>query len=68
MHNITSELNRAQISRAAIERLYVAMRHLVLRGVYKPLGVSGETMINSLLDLAPEIYGSIVDEEKVELS
>jgi hypothetical protein len=68
MHNITSELNRAQISRAAIERLYVAMRHLVLRGVYKPLGVSGETMINSLLDLAPEIYGSIGDEEKVELS
>jgi len=68
MHNITSELTRAQISRAAIERLYIAMRHLVIRGAYKPLGVSGEAMIQSLLDLAPEIYGSIRDKEKVELS
>jgi len=68
MHNITSERTRAQISRAAIERLYIAMRHLVIRGAYKPLGVSGEAMIQSLLDLAPEIYGSIRDNEKVELS
>lgn len=68
MHNVTGNLNRAQISRAAIERLYIAMRHLVIRGAYKPLGVSGEAMIQSLLDLAPEIYGSIRDKEKVELS
>ncbi len=68
MHNITSDLSRAQISRAAIERLYIAMRHLMIRGAYKPLGVSGEAMIKSLLDLSPEIYGSIYDDEKVEIS
>lgn len=59
---------RAQESRAAIQRLYIAMRHLFLRGSYKPLGVSGEAMIKSLLLLKPEIYGSLADPEKVELS
>ncbi len=59
---------RAQESRAAIQRLYIAMRHLFLRGSYKPLGVSGEAMIKSLLLLKPEIYGTIADAEKVELS
>ncbi len=58
---------QAQISRAAIRRLYVSMRHLFLRGSYKPLGVSGESMIEALLSLKPEIYGSIADSEKVEL-
>ena len=68
MHTITNELNRAQISRAAIERIYIAMRHLMIRGAYKPLGISGESMIKALLDLSPEIYGSISDPEKVEIS
>ena len=58
---------RAQTSRAAIQRLYVAMRHLIIRGSYKPLGVSGEAMIESLKLLSPEIYGSLNDPEKVEL-
>ena len=60
--------NRAQISRSAIQRLHVSMRHLFLRGGYKPLGVSGETMINSMLELKPEIYGLIADSERVELT
>jgi len=60
--------NRAQISRSAIQRLHVSMRHLFMRGGYKPLGVSGETMINSMLALKPEIYGSIADDERVELN
>ena len=68
MKSATSELSRAQISSAAIQRLYIAMRHLFNRGSYKPLGVSGEAMINALLQLKPEIYGSINDPEKVELS
>jgi hypothetical protein len=59
---------QAQISRAAIQRLYVSMRHLFLRGGYKPLGVSGESMIQAMLSLKPEIYGSIADDEKVELN
>lgn len=60
--------SRAQISRAAIQRLYIAMQHLVGRGSYKPLGVSGESMIKALLALKPEIYGSIADPERVELT
>ncbi len=58
---------RAQESRAAIERLYITMRHLFMRGSYKPMGVSGEGLVNALKVLGPEIYGSITDEEKLEL-
>jgi len=57
---------RAQESTGAIERLYITMRHLFNRGFYKPMGVSGETLRESLLILRPEIYGSIA-EEKIEL-
>jgi len=60
--------SRAQISRTAIERLYIAMRHLLIRGSYKPLGVSGEAMIEALTELRPEIYGSINEPERVELN
>lgn len=61
------ERTRAQESRAAIERLYIIMRHLFNRGSYKPLGVSGQSIINAMLTLRPEIYGSIADPERVEL-
>jgi hypothetical protein len=57
---------RAQESTQAIERLYITMRHLFNRGFYKPMGVSGETLRESLLTLRPEIYGSIT-EDKIEL-
>lgn len=59
--------SRAQESSAAIERLYITIRHLFNRGFYKPMGVSGETLREALLSLRPEIYGSIA-EEKVELN
>lgn len=59
--------SRAQESSAAIERLYITMRHLFNRGFYKPMGVSGETLREALLLLRPEIYGSIAG-EKVELN
>ncbi|RZL31838.1 MAG: hypothetical protein EOP00_34640, partial [Pedobacter sp.] len=59
--------SRAQESSAAIERLYITMRHLFNRGFYKPMGVSGDTLREALLSLRPEIYGSIAD-EKVELN
>ncbi len=58
---------RAQESTNAIERLYVNMRHLFNRGFYKPMGVSGESLRKSLLQLRPEIYGSIA-EDRVELN
>ncbi len=65
--NLLVNRTQAHISRAAIQRLYVSMRHLIQRGGYKPLGVSGESMIEAMLSLRPEIYGLIGDEEKVEL-
>lgn len=58
---------RAQESRAAIERLYITMRHLFNRGSYKPMGVSGEGLIQALMVLSPEIYGTLTDTEKIEL-
>ncbi|RTE54877.1 hypothetical protein EHW67_06860 [Arenibacter aquaticus] len=58
---------RAQDSTNAIERLYITMRHLFNRGFYKPAGVSGAALRQSLLQLRPEIYGSIA-EEKAELN
>ncbi|WP_224488195.1 DUF6909 family protein [Robertkochia flava] len=57
---------RAQESTAAIERMYITMRHLFNRGFYKPMGVSGETLREALLQLRPEIYGSVA-EQKTEL-
>lgn len=63
--NITR--SRAQESSAAIERLYITMRHLFNRGFYKPMGISGDTLREALLSLRPEIYGSIA-EEKAELN
>jgi len=57
---------KSQESSNAIERMYTAMRHLFNRGFYKPMGVSGETLRESLLLLRPEIYGSIA-EESIEL-
>ena len=59
--------SRGQESTNAIERMYVTMRHLFSRGFYKPMGISGEALRESLLVLRPEIYGSIA-ESKSELS
>lgn len=61
------ERSRAQESTNAIEKLYISMRHLFSRGFYKPMGISGEALRKSLLQLRPEIYGSIA-EDKTELN
>lgn len=53
---------KAQISTTAIERIYITMRHLFIRGFYKPMGISGQALINELLILQPEIYGSMGEE------
>ncbi|MEN0047928.1 MAG: hypothetical protein AAF806_12785 [Bacteroidota bacterium] len=65
--NSTQQRTKAQEAREAIERLYIAMRHLFIRGSYKPLGDSGRAMIEALQVLNPEIYGSVNDPERVEL-
>lgn len=56
----------AQEATQAIERIYITMRHLFNRGYYKPMGLSGTTLREGLLQLKPEIYGSIA-ESKLEL-
>jgi hypothetical protein len=67
MSFIQVKRTRAQESRAAIERLYIVMKHLFIRGYYKPFGVSGTSIREALMILSPEIYGSITDPDKVEL-
>jgi hypothetical protein len=62
------ELSRARESRAAIERLYIEMRHLFNSGAYRNLGQSGEVVTEALVTLSPEIYGSMTDPFKVELA
>ncbi|MEM7575531.1 MAG: hypothetical protein AAF433_21685 [Bacteroidota bacterium] len=66
--NTSIDRTRPQESRAAIQRLYIAMRHLVERGSYKPGGMSGKALIDNLMVLQPEIYGTIADPERVELN
>ncbi|MEM7659737.1 MAG: hypothetical protein AAF399_26725 [Bacteroidota bacterium] len=61
-------LSRAREARAAIERLYIEMRHLFNNGAYQHLGEAGEVLTDALLTLSPEIYGSMSDPNKVELS
>ncbi len=68
MTNQNSELTHAQISRIAIQKLYITMKHLFFKGEFKPMGNSGSSMVRALLDLKPEIYGSIADPFKVELT
>ena len=58
---------KAQEATEAIERIYITMRHLFNRGFYKPMGISGITLREGLLELQPEIYGTIA-EEKLELN
>jgi hypothetical protein len=60
-------LTRARESRAAIERLYIEMRHLFNSGACRSLGSPGEVITEALRTLSPEIYGSMTDPHKVEL-
>ena len=68
-HSIVSPSirKRAQESSNAIARMYISMRHLLNRGFYKPMGISGASLRNALLTLKPEIYGSVA-ETKSELN
>lgn len=61
-------ITRARRSTDAIERLYISMRHLFHRGIYRPSGSPGKILRNLLFELEPEIYGSMTDPNKVELN
>ncbi len=59
--------SRARETTEAIERLYVTMRHLFYRGFFKPAGVSGGSLRSLLMNINPEIYGSMNVPNKIEL-
>ena len=59
--------SRARETTESIERLYVTLRHLFYRGFYKPSGVSGESLRSLLLNINPEIYGTMGVSNKIEL-
>ncbi|MDI9356060.1 MAG: hypothetical protein QM536_03420 [Chitinophagaceae bacterium] len=59
---------KAQESRAAIERLYIEMRHIFNIGILKPYTSSGNQLKEALLTIKPEIYGAISDISKIELN
>ncbi|MEL7343131.1 MAG: hypothetical protein AAGM67_21785, partial [Bacteroidota bacterium] len=61
------ELSQARAARAAIERLYIEMRHLFNSGLHRHDSMAGQVLTEALLTLSPEIYGSMGDPEKVEL-
>lgn len=65
---IQKNITKARQSTSAIDRLYVTMRHMFNRGIYRPNGQSGKMVRELLLNLNPEIYGSMADPEKVELN
>ena len=60
------QVNQARKSKNSCRRLYVSMRHLLIVGMYEPMGQSGQTLREALLTLQPEIYGSIA-EKNIEL-
>jgi len=62
------ESNKSRESTQAIERIYITMRHLFYKGSLKPSGFSGGALRKQLLKLAPEIYGSMSDPNKVEIN
>lgn len=59
--------SRARETTESIERLYVTLRHLFYRGFYKPSGVSGESLRSLLMNINPEIYGTMGVSNKIEL-
>ncbi len=64
---MNQNITRARQSTTAIDRLYITMRHMFHRGTYRPTGQSGKMIQDLLLQLNPEIYGSMADPEKVEI-
>jgi len=61
------ELTKAQKSRIAIRTFITTADALALRGYYKPSGKSGQTLLEALKMISPEIYGTMNDPRMIEL-
>ena len=61
------ELSKSQKARIAIRTFKILTDSLTLQGSYKPSGKVGEKLAEALLQLSPEIYGSMTDSRISEL-
>lgn len=61
------ELSKSQQARHAIRTFKILADALTLQGAYKPSGKFGEKLADALIQLRPEIYGSMADARIVEL-
>ncbi len=61
------ELSKSQKARIAIRTFKILTDSLTLQGSYKPSGKVGEKLAESLIQLSPEIYGSMTDSRISEL-
>lgn len=61
------ELSKSQKARHAIRTFKILAEALTLQGDYKPSSKIGEKLADALMQLSPEIYGSMADARIVEL-
>lgn len=62
------ELTKSQKGRIAIKAFKILTDAVVLRGSYKPSGVSGQKLEEALKGISPEIYGSLNDPRSIEIN
>ena len=63
----TQDLTSAQKARIAIQSFKTIVDALALRGLYRPSGKIGQLLADHLINLGPEIYGSMKDPRIIEL-
>jgi hypothetical protein len=63
----TQDLTSAQKARIAIQSFKTIVDALALRGFYRPSGKTGQLLADHLINLGPEIYGSMNDPRIIEL-
>ncbi len=61
------DLTSAQKARVAIRSFTTIVDALALRGSYRPFDRLGQSLAECLINLSPEIYGSMTDSRVVEL-
>ena len=62
-----SQWGRSHDSRIAIRTFQVAANAMILRGYFRLGGKSGQTLQKELINLSPEIYGTMNDPRRIEL-
>lgn len=60
-------VSKSHKARTAIRKFKTLSDSVMLRGYYRPSGRTGEKLIEALMQIEPEIYGSMGDSRVVEL-